>query len=72
VSDVGGIDRLRDSGAFVAVTESPHRGALLQATDNFQEFDDDKASQIFELLRGVLRPQAKASAFRRNIQARGW
>lgn len=68
---VGGLDGLRGSGAFAAVTEMPHGGVLLRATENFRDFGDVEATPIFQQLRGILRPQARASAFRRKIQVQG-
>ena len=68
---VGGAAGLRASGAFVAVEELPNGGVLLQATQRFRDFGDAEATRVFEVLRPVLPADARASAFRRKIQARG-
>lgn len=63
VPRVGGVAGLRASGAFVAVEELANGAVLLRATEHFWDYRDEQAARVFE----VLRPEAKASAFRRKV-----
>ncbi len=44
---VGGVDVLRRSGVFVDVTPVPGKGAVLQATDRFSQYDEAAAERVF-------------------------
>jgi hypothetical protein len=67
VPRVGGVAGLRASGAFVAVDELANGAVLLRATEHFEDYQDADAAKVFDVLRPVLRPDARASAFRRKI-----
>jgi len=69
VAQVGGVQGLRSSGAFVEVDELANGAVLVRATEHFRDYQDADAARVFEALRPVLRPDAKASAFRRKIDA---
>jgi hypothetical protein len=67
VPHVGGVAGLQASGAFVAVEALANGATLLRATEHFRDYRDVEAARVFEVLRPVLRPDAKASAFRRHV-----
>jgi hypothetical protein len=71
VSRLGGAARLRATGAFAAVAELPGGAVLLRATEHFRDYRDAEAQRVFAVLRPVLRPEVRASAFRRRAEARG-
>ncbi|MGI5175787.1 hypothetical protein ACQEVZ_05580 [Dactylosporangium sp. CA-152071] len=53
---VGGVSRLRDSGAFTQVRPLAGGGVWLQATDDYREFDDVALGRVFEAVAPALRP----------------
>jgi hypothetical protein len=53
---LGGIDRLRDTGAFVDVRPLAAGGVWLQATADYRDFDDAALVRVFEAVAPALRP----------------
>ncbi|GIF18172.1 hypothetical protein Ate02nite_09020 [Paractinoplanes tereljensis] len=53
---VGGLHRLRSSGAFVEVEPLAAGGTWLVATDTWDEYGPEQANRLFELLAPVLPP----------------
>ncbi|MEU0558073.1 hypothetical protein [Dactylosporangium sp. NPDC006015] len=60
---LGGIEALRDSGAFTEVQALPDGGFWLLATDRIADYGPDQAGRVFRALRPVLdltkRPEAE-------------
>jgi hypothetical protein len=56
VARLGGVASLRDSGAFWRVDELPGGGALLQATERANQYDQAAAEKAFEALAPALPP----------------
>ncbi|HEY7226271.1 MAG TPA: hypothetical protein VH561_22065 [Micromonosporaceae bacterium] len=56
VARLGGIDTISSSGAFYEVVGLSGGGAVVRATEDFREYDQQKAAQIFRALAPVLRP----------------
>jgi hypothetical protein len=53
---LGGIERLRDTGAFTQVRPLAAGGVWLQATDDYRTFDDRALIKVFEAVAPALRP----------------
>lgn len=56
VAQLGGLQAIEPSGVFYSVTGLARGGAMLQATRDFHEYDQQKAEQVFRVLAPVLRP----------------
>jgi len=56
VERLGGISVIAGSGVFHDVHGLPGGGAILQATQDFYDYDQAKAEQVFRVLAPVLRP----------------
>jgi hypothetical protein len=53
---LGGVDRLRDTGAFHEVRHLSRGGVWLQATPDYRDFSDEALARVFHALAPVLRP----------------
>jgi hypothetical protein len=53
---LGGLERLRDSGAFHRVVHLPGGGFLLQATARFEDYQHEQAYRVFTVLAPALPP----------------
>lgn len=51
---LGGVDRLRESGAFYRVEKLPCGSVLLQATESFQEYRGERVKAVYRVLKSVL------------------
>ncbi|WP_329194116.1 hypothetical protein [Streptomyces sp. NBC_01435] len=54
VHHLGGVDALRDSGAFSSISVLPNGSFLLQATDWFHEYRDERVVAVHRALRARL------------------
>ena len=56
VARLGGLQAIERGGAFYSVTGLSQGGAILQATQDFHEYGQERAEQVFRALAPVLRP----------------
>lgn len=54
VRRLGGVDTLRESGAFSSISEFPNGSSLLQATPWFHEYRDERVGAVHRALRAML------------------
>lgn len=66
---LGGASALAATGAFHRVNRLPHGEVWLQATEHFDDWDDDSAAKVFSVLAPFLPAGAKALAYSRHTDS---
>lgn len=69
VAKLGGLDSLRDSGAFASVRPLASGGAWLLATSDYRDFTDAELYKVFKVVAPVLRPHAPVNVPRMHGEA---